>query len=378
MVGRRVGVLAVLSLVVPLVFAAGGARASEHLLVKASKSASPSLLAPPGGSVTYTVGATNLSAVPVTILGITDDVYGDVPSIPGSTCAALVQTVLAPNGGTASCTFPATFTGEAGDSVTDIVTVTVMASDESMTTGSATATVRIVQPADLSVSKSCDEGQVAPGAYLLCAVTVTNHGPGAAEGIVVTDDLDPGLTSDDTQGGDGFLCGTGDPFECTLASLAPGTSATFTYGVRVTPDAGPGAAFQNVATVSATTPDADLDDNTATATISVVSCGITGAGAILGTDGPDVICGSAGPDRIAALGGDDVVFGFGGDDQISGGDGEDVLIGGPGVDRLAGGPGDDVLDTADLGGTDYVAGGDHASGDACRVDAADTVAGCEF
>lgn len=190
----------------------------------------------------------------------------------------------------------------------------------------------------------------------------------------------------------------GDPFTCTLGSLAAGTSATITFVTRVTGDVTPGGTLINTATVSASTPDSDSADNTASASTSVVACTITAQPGVItsGTAGNDVICGSAGPDRIAGLGGNDIIFGLGGDDQLDGGDGNDVLAGGPGsdqlvggngddsllgggggVDRLAGGAGDDVINTVDGSTDDYAAGGEHVTGDTCVVDAGHLTAQCE-
>jgi hypothetical protein len=106
----------------------------------------------------------------------------------------------------------------------------------------------------------------------------------------------------------------------------------------------------------------------------------------------DRVTGSAETDRISGLAGDDCLTGEDGDDVLSGGDGNDRLNGGPGkdvtrgdaggdrlvggtgVDRLEGGPGPDFVDAVD-GKRDIVRcgpGRDHA-----RVDAIDSVSGCE-
>ena len=242
--------------------------------------------------------------------------------------------------------------------------------------GDPAETVTVTAQADLSVTKTCSPGLVAPGSIVTCSVTVTNAGPSTAQSVAVVDDLPVGMSLVGTPAGGGFTCGTGDPFTCTLPSLAPG-SATFTYSTRVGSVA-PGAQLVNTAIVSSATTDPTPAANTARATTSVVTCTITGAGDIVGTAGDDVICGSAGPDRISGQGGNDVIFGLGGADQLSGGDGNDRLVGGGGgIDRLAGGAGDDVLITVDGTTDDFAAGGTHVSGDTCIVNAGDATADCE-
>jgi uncharacterized repeat protein (TIGR01451 family) len=260
----------------------------------------------------------------------------------------------------------------------------------------ANENVTVAGSSDLSITKTCTTGPVLPGAVVNCSVTVSNAGPTAAQAVSVSDDLPTGLSLTGTPAGGGFTCGTGDPFTCTLPSLAVGTPTTFTYAVQVAANVVPGSPLVNSATVSSATPDPGPGLNAATATTSITACTITGAGDIFGTAGNDVICGSSGIDRISGLGGNDVLFGLGGDDQLNGGDGNDMLFGGDGsdqlaggngndqlygggggIDRLTGGAGDDLLNTVDGGGGDFAVGGDHTTGDTCVVDTGDFTAQCE-
>lgn len=141
--------------------------------------------------------------------------------------------------------------------------------------GVAVAQVTIPDPlADLLVTKTCDPGPVAPGSVVNCSVTVTNAGPNEAQNVSVTDDLPPGLSLVGTPGSGGFSCGVGDPFTCTLGSLAPNTSAAFSFSTTVSGDVTPGSILSNPATVSASTPDPNSANNTASASTSVVACTI--------------------------------------------------------------------------------------------------------
>lgn len=341
--------------------------------IQVTKTPSPASLPEPGGDFTYTVTVADTSTLTqaLTLVSLTDDVYGDLVARSDSTCtnangAALPYT----------CQFIAPFIAPAGATLTDTVQATAVNAFGETATAIAKATVSIVAEADLSVAKVCDPGPVAPGSVVNCSVTVTNAGPSTAQDVSVTDDLPAGVTLVGTPAGGGFTCGTGDPFTCTRPTLAVG-SATFTFAVAVG-GVGPGATLTNTATVSSSTADPAPTNNTGVASTTVVSCTITGAGDILGTAGDDVICGSPGPDRIFGGAGDDVIFGLGGADQLSGGDGNDRLVGGGGgVARLSGGPGDDVLIVTDGTGDDFAAGGTHVSGDTCIIDAGDATADCE-
>ena len=245
----------------------------------------------------------------------------------------------------------------------------------------------VVGQADLSVTKTCDPGPVAPGDVVNCSITAANAGPSAAQDVSVNDDLPAGMTLVGTPSGGDFACGAGDPFTCRLPTLAATRSATFSFAVRVPENAAPGSSFTNSARVSSTTTDPGPGHDTAVATTSVVPCTISGAGDIAGTGGDDVICGSSGPDRIAGSGGSDLLFGLGGDDQLSGGNGNDLLLGGEGNDRLSAGNGndrlfgsggDDRLAMADLLSGDLADGGDHVIGDSCTFDPGDSPVRCEF
>src|ERR687896_2162813 len=93
-----------------------------------SKDVTPASRQEPGGDFTFSVVVTNTSPIPLTITSLTDNVYADLfdpanPEISNNTCGALEGVVLDPGESTAPCTFVGEFTGQAGDSQTDIVTV---------------------------------------------------------------------------------------------------------------------------------------------------------------------------------------------------------------------------------------------------------------
>jgi uncharacterized repeat protein (TIGR01451 family) len=128
------------------------------------------------------------------------------------------------------------------------------------------------QEADLGVTKS-GPANVAAGADVPYTITVTNFGPDDAVTVQLTDPVPPGMTfvSETQDSGPAFLCstpavGAGGTIDCTIATLAAGASAVFTFTFNVPSDVAPGTSFTNVATVSTATFDPNDENNSAPAT----------------------------------------------------------------------------------------------------------------
>ena len=111
--------------------------------VLVDKTASPLTRVAPGGDFTFTVTVLNTSTEAVTIRTLTDDIYGNIAT--QGTCTTAVGTVLQP-GQTYTCSFTGRFTGNAGDSQTDVVTAVVVDQDGNTATDSDDAVVRLVAP----------------------------------------------------------------------------------------------------------------------------------------------------------------------------------------------------------------------------------------
>lgn len=131
-------------------------------IIEIDKTADPLEQNEPGGTFTFDVVVTNPGVNELTITSLTDDVYGDLndpanPNVDNNTCAGAVGTTLAPNGGTFSCSFDGEFTGNAGDSETDTVTVTGEDNLAQEATDSDDATVTLVGvPPMLDLVKTAD------------------------------------------------------------------------------------------------------------------------------------------------------------------------------------------------------------------------------
>lgn len=118
------------------------------------------------------------------------------------------------------------------------------------------------QGADLSISKTMTPATPAVGDQVTFTLTVTNHGPAAATGIVVSDLLPAGLTYVSDTGGGAYVPGTG-------LWTVPGTLAvagTATLSITATVDTTD--AVENTAVITSSNPlDPDPSDNSAGVTV---------------------------------------------------------------------------------------------------------------
>ncbi|MCA1683644.1 MAG: hypothetical protein LC708_00715, partial [Actinobacteria bacterium] len=146
------------------------------------KDATPASRPAPGGTFTFNVVVTNNSFEPVTITALTDDVYGDLNG--RGTCA--VGAVLAPSGGTYSCSFTGDFNGPPNANQTDVVTVIGRDNDGTTVTDTDDATVSITGvPATLTTVVSAgavgaevfDTATLAGGFNPTGTITFRLHGP---------------------------------------------------------------------------------------------------------------------------------------------------------------------------------------------------------
>ncbi len=121
----------------------------------------------------------------------------------------------------------------------------------------ATATVGVLSGADLSVTVTPSSAAPNFGSNVTFTIVVTNGGPDAATGVVVTNVLPTGLAfqSFEAPAGTSFVSATG---VWTVGNLASGTSQTLTVTARVNTT----AAVEDVAQVTASgTPDPDSTPN---------------------------------------------------------------------------------------------------------------------
>jgi trimeric autotransporter adhesin len=118
-------------------------------------------------------------------------------------------------------------------------------------------------PADLAVTLSAPATATTGGTVSLTA-TITNKGPGQAQGITYTSTLPDSLILQAVKPSQGS-CAIGNEASCNLASLASGSSAT----VMVTATATTAGSFESTAIVSSVSFDPVQSNNESTATMAV-------------------------------------------------------------------------------------------------------------
>lgn len=117
---------------------------------------------------------------------------------------------------------------------------------------------------DLSITKTVDNAQPAPGGTVIFTLTVTNNGPEDATGVVATDTLPAGLNYVSNDCGAAFAAPT---LTWTIGALANG--ATDVCNVTVTVDPGATGVLVNGASVTADNADPDATNNDDTAPVTV-------------------------------------------------------------------------------------------------------------
>ncbi|HKR63273.1 MAG TPA: DUF11 domain-containing protein, partial [Thermoanaerobaculia bacterium] len=255
----------------------GGSGTADIAVTKTT----PSTTAGPGTPVTYTISATNNGPNTATNVVVTDTLpatllFQSITPAPTFTCATpavgtsgTITCTGGPlaNGATATFTLNTTIAPSATGTITNTATAGSNASDPNPTNGDASAPGVLVALADLSVTKTTNATQAPTGSTITYTITVTNNGPDAATGVVVTDDLPAGLQYVLATPSQGSCAGT-DPFTCTLGTINNGASATITLQALVTATNG---TIANTATVTAATDDPNSGNDGSTSSPIPVS-----------------------------------------------------------------------------------------------------------
>ncbi len=118
---------------------------------------------------------------------------------------------------------------------------------------------------DIVVTKTDSPDPVQVGATLTYTITVSNRGPSTATNVQLTDPLPSSLTVISVTPSQG-TCTTSPVLSCSLGTLAPGALVTIVVAVRPTVT----GVLENTATAVGTEPEANPQDNSATAITTVV------------------------------------------------------------------------------------------------------------
>jgi uncharacterized repeat protein (TIGR01451 family) len=261
-----------------------------------------------GTNVTYTLDFANSGPSDAQNVSITDALPAGTTFV--SATAPAGWTAMTPAvGGTGNVVFTKS-TAASGElaSFTIVVNVNASAADGSIITNSAVAASDATDPtpgnntgtttttvsalADLSVTKTDSPDPVNAGANLTYTVTVTNNGASDAQGVSLTDAVPANTTfvSAMQTSGPAFTLttppvgGTGS-LSATVATLAAGASAAFTFVVNVDLATADATLLSNTATVTSTTTDPNSANNSDTETTAVQVVNL----AVSKTDSPDPV-----------------------------------------------------------------------------------------
>jgi len=217
--------------------------------------------ATPGGSVTYTITASNPSAVAATGATVADTFPAPLTcawacvGAGGGTCTAsgsgnINDTVNLPAGAsttyTASCAIAAAATG----TLSNTATVTI-AGDPNAADNSATDTDTLTPQANLGITKTDGVTSAIPGGSVTYTITASNAGPSDAPGSTVADTFPASLTCTWTcaGAGGGTCTASGSGNIADTVNLPAGGSTTYTASCTIS--AAASGTLSNTATVAA-------------------------------------------------------------------------------------------------------------------------------
>jgi uncharacterized repeat protein (TIGR01451 family) len=153
------------------------------------------------------------------------------------------------------------------------VTMPVGTGDPMPLNNSASDATALTAMTDLSVVKTNNLTESAPGQVVPYTITVSNAGPSTATNVHLQDPMTPSFLSFawTCSAGIGSSCpapsGTGS-IDQLIASVAPGSTVTYTLQAKVNP--GAKGTLQNSVTIIGTEPDADPNNDSSTDTDNLV------------------------------------------------------------------------------------------------------------
>jgi uncharacterized repeat protein (TIGR01451 family) len=236
--------------------------------------------APPSSNITYTLTLSNAGPGAASMVSLADTLPGDLTFVSLNQQSGPAFSCSTPSvgaGGTISCT-ASTYavgatsvftlvahipsTASPGTEYTNTVIVT-SDDDPSSENNSATTTTIVGPIADLAVAKVGPASAAAgPISY---TITATNNGPNTVPNVTLSDSLPPGtaFVSMVQNTGPSASC---FQFTCHWLALSSGASAQFTLTLNVTGDV---ASVTNTATIGGDVVEANIANNSASATTTV-------------------------------------------------------------------------------------------------------------
>lgn len=224
----------------------------------------------PGGSVTYTITASNAGPNNASGVTVADTFPASLTSTwtcvgaGGGTCTAsgsgnINDTVNLPAGSSVTYTVSASVSASATGTLSNTATVTSGVTDPTPGNNSATDTDTLTPQVDLSITKTDGVTSVMAGGSVTYTITASNAGPSNASGATVADTFLTSLTSTWTcvGAGGGTCTGSGSGNINDTVNLPSGGSVTFTVTSAVSASAS--GSLSNTATV---TPPGGITDPT--------------------------------------------------------------------------------------------------------------------
>ncbi|AVO33970.1 DUF11 domain-containing protein [Ottowia oryzae] len=226
-----------------------------------------------GGSLTYTISASNAGPDSVTGATVTDTLPAALSGATwtcvgagGGTCAAsgsgnLSQAVNLPVGGSVTFTVSATVSVAATGTLSNTATITAPTgvSDPNVVNNSETDTDTITQGGELAVTLTGTAGPVTIGAPVTYTLVASNTGPSTATGAGVTGAMAAqlqGLAWTCVGSAGGVCAASGANNLIDIATLPAGASVTYTITGTVAPTATPGT----ISSTATLTPPAGFND----------------------------------------------------------------------------------------------------------------------
>jgi len=170
------------------------------------------------------------------------------------------------SGGGMTIYIEGTLNASASGSITNVATVTSTTPDPDLTNNTATSIVSVSMLADMAITKTCNTSPVIAGQQIVYTLGVVNYGPSDAQNVTINDVVPASITNVQysTNGGSTWLAWSGSYNAGTVAAFQ-----TFSLLIQGTVISNPTGSITNTATVSSTTSDPNLSNNTSTVVVDI-------------------------------------------------------------------------------------------------------------